>query len=46
VAELMETTVDNIRNLRTYTLQRLKDELSRSFDPASLVPFFAFLKNS
>jgi RNA polymerase sigma factor (sigma-70 family) len=46
VAELMETTQENIQNLRTYTVDKLKDDLPRSFDPAILTPFFAFLVNS
>lgn len=45
-AALMETTVENIENLRASALKKLKDNLFPSYSPAVSLTFFSFLMNS
>jgi RNA polymerase sigma factor (sigma-70 family) len=42
-AELMETTVKNVENLRAYALKKLKDDLTQTSSPAVLLAFISFL---
>jgi RNA polymerase sigma factor (sigma-70 family) len=44
-ADLMNTTVKNIENLRAYALKKLRVDLSQSNDPIILRDFFASLTN-
>jgi RNA polymerase sigma factor (sigma-70 family) len=46
VAELMETTVKNIENIRAYALKKLREDLSQSNSPTVLMAFIAFLMQS
>jgi RNA polymerase sigma factor (sigma-70 family) len=43
IAELMETTVKNIENLRAYALKKLKADLIKSGNPESLVTLIALM---
>jgi DNA-directed RNA polymerase specialized sigma24 family protein len=43
-AELMETTVENLENLRIYTLEKFKQDLAESYSPLVLGAFLAFLE--
>ncbi|HEY4064966.1 MAG TPA: sigma-70 family RNA polymerase sigma factor [Puia sp.] len=46
VAEIMQTTVKNIENIRAYALKKLREDLTQSNSPAVLLAFIAFLMNS
>ena len=46
IAELMQTTVKNIENIRAYALKKLREDLTQSNSPAILMSLIAFLMNS